>query len=144
MNVPPDLAAYAVPERLALPRKLALAAEVVTVHAQAGRALRRHDLRTAIARLRRGAPDTDGADAYAAAVRLGGVVTRVLTPLPLDSSCLRLSLVLCAMLARRGCGSSIVIGVKGGSSFGAHAWVEIGERPVLPAPETGFDRLVAL
>jgi hypothetical protein len=99
-----------------------------------------------VARLRgpaAGAAPT-GAGAQAAGARLGKAVTRVLAPLPLDSGCLRLSLVLCTLLARRGIASSVVIGVKGGTAFGAHAWVEVDGQPVLPPVHDEFERLVEL
>jgi hypothetical protein len=141
---PAQLAPYARADRLGLPRKVALAAEILVVHARVRRTVRRNDIRSAVRLLRGSAPAAGGGmDTYAAGVRLGKAVTRVLGP-PLDAGCLRMSLVLCAMLARRGVGSSVVIGVKGGSDFGAHAWVELAGRPILPASETEFERLVAL
>jgi hypothetical protein len=139
-----EIGVYASPAPLAPARKLALVAEVLAVHARAGWVLRRHDIRTAVALLRGDTTGTGGPDAYVAGVRLAKVAARVLDPSPLDSRCLRLSLVVCAMLARRGIGSSVVIGVKGVSSFGAHAWVEVGGRPVVPASEGEFERLVEL
>jgi hypothetical protein len=80
----------------------------------------------------------------AAGARLGRAVTRVLGPLPADSRCLMTSLVLCRLLARRGAAASLVIGVRGGSSFGAHAWVELDGHPLLPPNEGEFERLVTL
>lgn len=145
MTTPAGLAPYATARRLVPRRKLALAAEILLVHARVGRMLRRRDIRAAVAALRGGATGPgDDAGSYAAGVRLGKAVTRVLGPLPVDSGCLRLSLVLCAMLARRGVASSVVIGVRGGSSFGAHAWVELAGRAILPPSEGQFERLVAL
>jgi hypothetical protein len=145
VSTPAALAPYAEPRRLKPTRKLALAAEILVVDARVARALRRHDIRTVLERIRgRELGAGDGPSTYAAGARLGKAVTQVLGPLPLESGCLRLSLVLCALLARRGVGSSVVIGVKGGSRFGAHAWVELAGRPVLPASETEFERLVEL
>jgi hypothetical protein len=54
------------------------------------------------------------------------------------------SLVLVELLARRGTSSSLVIGVSPGSSFGAHAWVELEGRPLLPPHGESFQRLAEL
>ena len=74
-------------------------------------------------------------------------VARTLRLLPTDSRCLMRSLVLSALLARRGIDSSLVIGVRTAEAFGAHAWVEHEGRPLLPtgASASGaapFHRLV--
>ncbi len=138
-------------ERLGDPRplpvwtKLALAFEVVRTYVHARVRLRRRDVRSALASLR-GATTSPaiGEAAYGEAARLGGVVARVLAPLPADSRCLMTSVVLSTMLARRGIECPVVIGVKSGSAFGAHAWVELDGRPLLPADEAEFERLVTL
>lgn len=146
MSARAGLERYARHDRLALRHKLALAAEILVTHARVGRTLRGNDIRAAVALLRAPAAGSDppGAEAYAAGVRLGKAVTGVLGRPPLAPGCLRMSLVLCAMLARRGAESSVVIGVRATSSFGAHAWVELAGRPILPSSETEFERLVAL
>jgi hypothetical protein len=54
------------------------------------------------------------------------------------------SLVLMALLDRRDIGSSLVIGVRPGERFGAHAWVELAGRPLLPRGESEFERFVEL
>jgi hypothetical protein len=74
--------------------------------------------------------------------RLANAVTRTLTPLPVDSRCLMRSLVLSRMLARRDIDSTLVIAVKSEPDFGAHAWVEHGQWPLLPPGD--FERLVTL
>ena len=71
------------------------------------------------------------------AVRLGFVVAKVLGPLPFDSRCLMRSLVLTAMLARRGIPSAVVIGVEPEPEFAAHAWVEADGVAVLPPGRYG-------
>ncbi len=76
--------------------------------------------------------------------RLGRVVGRVLGPLPLESRCLVRSLVLTDLLSRRAIPSTLVIGVKPGESFGAHAWVELNGVPLLPSGDGQFARLVDL
>jgi hypothetical protein len=134
------------PGRLGLPRRVALTAEILVAYARVRRALRRSDIRTAIGLLR--APPRaragTGGDGYITGVRLGKAVASVLDPLPVDSGCLPMSLVLCSLLARRGIDCSVVIGVRSDSSFGAHAWVEHGGRALLPAGATEFERLVTL
>lgn len=127
-------------------RKVGLAAEVLALYARTRWWIRGSDLRRVLARLR--AVDVieepAGDAAYLAGLRYGRAVTRVLRPLPIDSRCLMQSLVLCGMLARRGLRSSVVIGVRPGADFGAHAWVELGGWPLLPPQEEEFERLLAL
>jgi hypothetical protein len=142
------LAALAEPRRLSPARRAALVAEIALTYARVRWALRGGDLRVTLARLR--APATGPAAAvaprlpHAAGVRLGWIVSRVLARLPERSRCLMASLVLCGLLARRGVTCPLVIGVRQGSSFGAHAWVELDGRPLLPPNEAEFERLVTL
>jgi hypothetical protein len=69
---------------------------------------------------------------------------RVLERLPSDSRCLTRSLVVTRVLARRGIGASLVIGVAPAPNFAAHAWVELDGVPLLPALESTYSRLVEL
>jgi Transglutaminase-like superfamily len=142
------VARLAEPRRLVAAARVGLALEVVATYARARRLLRRGDLRAVVVRLRGGAAPGEGGagpEGYAGGLRLARAVTRVLDPLPLDSRCLMSSLVVCGMLGRRGVGASLVIGVRSGEAFGAHAWVELHGRSLLPAPdEAGYERLVAL
>jgi hypothetical protein len=126
--------------------KLALAYEVATSYAAARRALKRDGLRPALASLRTAAGDgrMHGDDVVAGGRRLGRVVRRTLAVLPGDTRCLTQSLVLTRMLARRGVESRLVIGVKAGESFAAHAWVEYDGAPLLPPGTEGFEELVTL
>jgi Transglutaminase-like superfamily len=71
----------------------------------------------------------------------GRTVTGVLGYLPTDSRCLMRSLVLTAMLARRGVYSKVVIGVRPAPGFAAHAWVEIDGTPILPGDGATYRRL---
>ena len=129
-----------------LPARAALALEVAAVYAFTWRAARSRPLPEALARVRdrplalapgprqlQGGPE-----------RLARVTTRVLARLPTDTRCLMQSLTLSALLARRGWPSSVVIGVTAGETFGAHAWVELEGRPLLPPGGSGFERLVEL
>ena len=70
--------------------------------------------------------------AYRIGRRLARPVRRTLDPLPWDSRCLMRSLVLLRMLARRGVVCELVIGVKPGEKFEAHASIEHEGHPLLP------------
>ena len=76
--------------------------------------------------------------------RLAGAAVRVLRALPSDARCLTRSLVVLAMLARRGSAATLVIATRPTPSFAAHAWVEHGGRPLLPTEGFGDVRLVEL
>jgi hypothetical protein len=141
------LAVAARPAPLPAWRKLGLAAEILALYSRARWNLRHNDIRRALAHMRGSTPaDEANADAAenVAGLRYGHAVTRVLTTLPVDARCLMQSLVLCGLLARRGVRSSVVIGVRPGADFGAHAWVELRDRPLLPPQDDEFERLLAL
>ena len=126
------------------PRKLRLAAEILAAYVRVRLVLRRHrDVRDALASLR-APPGRAGSSGHPGPVRLAHAVTRVLDRLPSDSRCLTRSLVLAHLLSRRGLASTVVIGVRAGSSFGAHAWVERDGVALLPPDEAEFARLVEL
>lgn len=74
--------------------------------------------------------------------RTSWAVRRTLAVLPTDSRCLIRSLVLTRLLARRGIETKLVIGVKPGETFEAHAWVELAGEAVLPVHR--FERLLEL
>jgi hypothetical protein len=128
--------------------KARLAAEVLGSYVLARIALRRGDLPTALDGLRGAPPPPQPTEidrqTEVEALRLGRVVSRELSLVPGRSRCLAQSLVLTRLLARRGLGSSLVIGVRQGTSFGAHAWVELAGRPLLPPGGEAFERLVSL
>jgi hypothetical protein len=119
--------------------KVALAGEIAAAYAVARWSLRRRGLRPALARLRAGgaggARSLSERDRMRAGVRLGRAVSQTLRVLPVDSRCLMSSLVLTRMLARRGIESQLVISVRPGEKFAAHAWVEHGGLALLPASE---------
>ncbi len=127
-------------------RRGRLAAEIVVAYLWAWRELRRAPIETAVKRLRaRGAPlPAESSDGLREAKRLGHAVIRTLTFLPGDTRCLRRSLVLVQLLARRGISSELVIGTRTDPDFLAHAWVEHNGQPVLPPGDDSFGRLVAL
>lgn len=118
-----------------LPRlfRLRIAVEVVATSAEVRWRLVRSDIRGVVGTLRGEAVDLHAAvDARRIGIRLGQPVRRTLDPLPFDSRCLTRSLVLMRMLARRGVVCRLVIGVRPGEAFGAHAWIEHGGVPLLP------------
>jgi hypothetical protein len=62
--------------------------------------------------------------------------------LPVPSTCLRRSLVLTALLNRRGVASHVLLGVcKRDAGLEAHAWVEHARRPVGEGPGARFEPL---
>jgi hypothetical protein len=126
-------------------KRVALVGEIVLAYARAKRLMRRADLPATLARLRRPMPAAgQHEDGVGTGVRLGRIVGRVLDTLPTDSRCLIRSLVLTSLLSRRGVASTLVIGVRPGEDFGAHAWLEVAGRPVQDAGGTEFPRLVEL
>jgi hypothetical protein len=132
-------------EPLAIGQKLALAAEIAAGYARARLKLRRGGLRPALAALRSSSPEEPaGGDPVVAGRRLGHAVARTLAVLPADSRCLMRSLVLTALLARRGIDSRLVIAVQPGEAFAAHAWVEHDGVALLPTGAGTFEQLVTL
>ena len=131
------------PGRLSPLGKARLVAEIVAAYIPLLRLVRRNDLRAMVTTAR--AVDrafTLPGDPHGVAVRLGGVVRRTLKVLPTDGRCLIQSLVLVRLLARRSIAVQVVIGVRGGEGFAAHAWVEHDAVPVLPPGS--FERLMEL
>ena len=125
--------------------KVALATEVLGDYWPMWRNLKQDDVveMVGLARnVRPSTPSPGGPEAHRTALRLGRAVARTLRLLPTDSRCLIQSLVLTRMLARRSMASVLVIGVRTGSAFEAHAWVEHEGRPILPPGQ--FTRLVEL
>lgn len=107
------------------------------------RAMRREELGPLVARLR-AVEATGTVPSAAERQRLGAVVMTVLRVLPTDSRCLVRSLVLLAMLARRGIHSTLVIGVRTEPEFAAHAWVEFEDEPLLPTGNGEFTPLTVV
>jgi hypothetical protein len=126
--------------------RLRLIGEIVLAYARARRELRQAPIETAVARLRAGrsAGGRGGPEALEEAARLGRIVVRTLAFLPGDTRCLRRSLVLTQLLARRGISGRLVIGARTAPDFLAHAWVEHDGIPVLSPEGDSFGRLVEL
>ena len=123
--------------------KAALAAEIVATYARVRWTLRREPLPAVVATLRSRPSAAPGDDGIRTGRRLGHAVARTLSVVPADSRCLMQSLVLTRLLARRGIDSQLVIGVRPGERFAAHAWIEHGDVALLPAG-TSFEQLVKL
>jgi hypothetical protein len=121
--------------------KISLSTEVLAAYTSARWLLRRRPLPEAILLLRShaGRPpsgvSTDSAQRNPAdlvvARRIGRVVTRILRILPTDGRCLVRSVTLAALLEKRAIDCGVVIGAQADSNFAAHAWVEVGDHPVL-------------
>jgi Transglutaminase-like superfamily len=138
-------AAFPAPRRLSPAEKARLVLEVLRAYREVRSLAGSATLPEVVAQLRSASDGTRPRDDdYLEAIRLGSVVGRVLRALPVDSRCLTRSLVLTRLLAARGMTSTLVIGVRPGESFGAHAWVERGGNPLLPAGNGEFERLVEL
>ncbi|MGH2940409.1 MAG: lasso peptide biosynthesis B2 protein [Solirubrobacterales bacterium] len=127
--------------------KAALGLEIVVAYVRARRELRRAPIDQVVERLRPlepGEASPPGPDEREEARSLGWVVVRTLRFLPGDTRCLRRSLVLLQLLARRRIPSRLVIGVRTRPDFLGHAWVECGGVPVLSPLDGSFGRLVEL
>lgn len=130
-------------KRMPADLRLRVAVEIVSTYVRVRWRMLRGDVTTVVEALRRDAVDEHSAyDAYRIGRRLGQPVRRTLDPLPWDSRCLMRSLVLLRMLARRGVVCQLVIGVRPGEKFEAHAWIEHGGHPLLPT--LGYERLTVL
>ncbi len=122
--------------------------EILTVYVRVRWLLLRHGTAPAVERLRRGLEAHATGDPEPTRVRqgvgVGRAVVKVLRVLPTDGRCLMRSLVVTAMLARRGVFAKVVIGVRPDPTFAAHAWVEVDGQPVLATNEPEYHRLAEL
>jgi hypothetical protein len=138
-------------DRLPPGPRLRLTAEVLSTYARVRWVMRDDDAERAVRRLRndaRGSEQSTRSDQnrdleLLAAWRLAHATGRVLERLPSDSRCLFRSLTLMCMLERRGIAQTLVVAVRP-QPFGAHAWVEVSSRPVLPEADPGYERLLEL
>ncbi|MCW2988723.1 MAG: hypothetical protein JWM24_1661 [Solirubrobacterales bacterium] len=126
--------------------RLRVISEFVVAYLRAWRELRRAPIEEVVGRLRASATGRprQGPEALEEACRLGRAVVRTLAFLPGDTRCLRRSLVLTQLLARRGISARLVIGARTAPDFLAHAWVEHDGLPVLSPEGDQFGRLVEL
>ena len=123
--------------------RLRLAAEIVWTAVRVRRLVRRSDVPTAVACCRAEGRRSIPALPEGEVVRVSRAVRQILGVLPGDSSPRVSSLVLIAVLDRRGIDTSLVIGVRDGVALAPQAWVEVGETPAAPRREK-FAQLVAL
>lgn len=113
--------------------RVQIALEIVATYAEVRCRLAGSDITKVVRVLRgRSANRHAAVEARRMGVRLGRPVRRTLDPLPFDSRCLMRSLVLLRMLSRRGVLCDLVIGVRPGEAFQAHAWIEYEGLPLLP------------
>lgn len=126
------------------PRKLSLAAEIVAAYVEVRWLLRRRGLRSALVALRAPAPAADAHGGVDTGRQLGHAVARTLRVLPANSRCLMQSLVLTKLLVRRGIPTQLVIAVRPGESFAAHAWIEHMGQALLPPGAAPYGQLVTL
>jgi hypothetical protein len=129
---------------LPVSHKARLGAEVLAAYARSRRSLARNGLAPTLAAIRSTSIRSElvVGDRYAA-YRLGRLVQSILRFLP-DARCLTRSVVLVDLLSKRGVHTSLVIGVTPGTTFAAHAWVELDGVALLPAFESEFRRLTEL
>lgn len=133
--------------RLSAAAKARLGGEILGTYARVRWLLWRRDLPGVVAAIEGDGPGpADGGPAASlrAGQRLSRATCRLLGPLPADSRCLVRSLVLMALLARRGVASALVIGVRPGEDFAAHAWLERDRTPLLPSGDGAYGRLLEL
>jgi hypothetical protein len=125
-------------------QRASLVREIVVTYAVVRWQVRRRDLPAAVADLRvrgcSGRPGTLDDDPR----RLAAIAERVLARLPGDSRCLTRSLVVLAMLARRGIEVQLILAARPTPTFAAHAWVERDGDPLLPTRGFGDARLTEL
>jgi hypothetical protein len=128
--------------------KLRLTLEILAAYVSARFLLIRRGLPAAVEALRAVdvelEPPQSERVAQALGVRLGLTVCHVLSVLPTDTRCLVRSLVLTRLLARRGVPSSLIIGVRPGPDFEAHAWIESGDVPLLSPLDVSDARILEL
>jgi hypothetical protein len=89
-----------------------------------------------------GADESVGSDQIREAARVGRTVARVSSRLPWHPTCLRQSLAVKRMLARRDIACRLHLGVRSATVGEAHAWVTVDGRAVVG--RAGIERFVPL
>ena len=125
------------------PAKVRLGAEIAWTTLRVRRLVHRNDLPAALERCRAAVRQPAPVPSREEVVRISRAVRRTMGLLPGDSRGLVASLVLIAVLARRGVVASLVVG-RPRNGFGAHAWVEVDGLPALPVARDKFAQLAAL
>lgn len=123
-----------------------VAVEVLVTYGRVRWSVRRRDLPATVAALRAPRRRRRVLDSPLDADdrRLAAAAVRVLQRLPGDSRCLTRSLVVLAMLARRGIDVRLVLAARPAPIFAAHAWIERDGRPLLPTRDFEDARLAEL
>ncbi len=127
--------------------KVRLSREILALYLRARWGMRRDDLPSLLARLRRDRAEgveVAAADGKPVGRALGEITTRTLAALPTDGRCLVRSLVLTGLLSRRGVESKLVLAVHPGETLAAHAWVEYEGIALLEPGEPPLERLAEL
>ncbi len=126
--------------------KARLVGEILGLYARARWRLRRDDLPTALAGLRRpaGIAIAGPGDPRFVGQALGAITTRTLSALPADGRCLVRSLVLTGLLSRRGIETNLVLAVHPGERLAAHAWVEHDGTALIEPGRPPLERLAEL
>jgi hypothetical protein len=124
--------------------RLALVAEVLITYVVVRRQVRRHDLPRTVAALREGRRPSPVALVAREPRALAVAAERVVARIPGDSRCLMRSLVVLAMLARRGVDTRLILAARPTPEFAAHAWVERDGDPLLATRGFGDARLTEL
>jgi hypothetical protein len=124
--------------------RLALVTEVLITYVVVRRQVRRHDLPRAVAALREERRPSSVALVAREPRALAVAAERVVARIPGDSRCLMRSLVVLAMLARRGVDARLILAARPTPEFAAHAWVERDGDPLLPTRGFGDARLTEL
>jgi hypothetical protein len=123
--------------------KLSLVAEILPLYVRARWQMRHPDVREIVEHLRGNCPRA-AREEFPRARVLGQAVARTLSVLPTDNRCLARSLVLDAMLTRRGLQSVLIIAVRSEPEFAAHAWVEHAGLPLLATGSSSYRRILEL
>jgi hypothetical protein len=124
--------------------RLGLVIEALVTYVVVRRQVRGHDLPRAVAALRAGRRPRYLAVVAREPAALAMAAERVVARIPGDSRCLMRSLVVLAMLARRGVDARLVLAARPTPEFAAHAWVERNGDPLLPTRGFGDARLAEL
>jgi hypothetical protein len=124
--------------------RLALVAEVMVTYVVVRWEVRKRELPAAVAALRTGRRLPRLPVVAREPRALAASAERVVARIPGDSRCLMRSLVVLAMLARRGVDARLILAARPAPEFAAHAWVEREGDPLLPTRGFGDARLAEL
>lgn len=142
-ELPPDLRRPLSPRR-----RIVLVSEILSAYCRVRLELLRARFPDALAAVRDSQggirQESDSVVTYLRAARVARAVQRTLRLLPTDARCLMQSLVLSSVLARRGIETKLLIAVKPGDQFEAHAWVEYDGHALLPDSQGVYQVLAAL